>query len=269
MTYKEAVAARLRDPWFRVALALTLLAPLAALVFAAMTRPDVRTADPQQLVLGTAGPAVGLLPLLVFFLAAASPEAPTRRQLLVDHVADLVMLSAAFALGWGVPSVVLVAWLGGGPSAYLALAAYLAEVALLLAAWRGVAAVLDAPGLDSGRLHRRLFLAWLLLATVLPFLSNAVYARWGYGFTEPRGVPAWVLLVDALSPESAFGGLVTATFPRSSVLLDPEALGAWHSPWTFGALLLAWAVVPLLLALRKRPEVAPPAAPPGDAPAEG
>lgn len=258
MTFPDAVAAKLRDPWFRVALALTVLLPLAALVFTLATR-GVGTTDAYVILLGTAGPAANLLPLLVLFLVAASPESATRQQALVAYGGDVVMLLGAFALGWGVPSLVLVVATGLQPSGFVALALYLVEVSLLIAAWRGLAAALDSPGLDSGRLHRRLFLAWLALSAVLPFLSSAAYVRGRFGaFSD---VPAWALLVDALSPESTFNGLVAATFPRTNVMMDPQQVGAWFSPWTFGPILLAWAVVPLLLALRQRPVEAPPAPP--------
>ncbi|HWH08832.1 MAG TPA: hypothetical protein VNX21_06495 [Candidatus Thermoplasmatota archaeon] len=263
MPLRQAVVARLRDPWFRIALALTFLAPLAALVYLVVERGELAGVPPHFMLVHMGSSAIGLLPMLVFFMAASAPEAATRRQLLTDHAADLAMLAAAFALGWGVPALGVLLFLGATPMTALALGVYLVEVALLLAAWRAVAAVVDRPGLDAGQLHRRLFLAWLLLAVLLPFVSQAGYAS----AFRAAGFPPWVLLADALSPESAFTALAGTTFP-GAVVLVPSDGPAWHSPWTYGLLLLAWAVLPLLLALRRRPAEAPPAEPPQDAGAQ-
>lgn len=186
-------------------------------------------------------------------LALLAAQPITRAEVLLGKYAGLWgVLSTALVVGVGAGGLVVVANTREGLLGVQVLLTFLLETMLWGAAWMSITMLVSAYFERRSTAIAGSLLVWFLFAILWVPLAVLLVALTGApGVTAAARGPQWLLAIELLNPNSAYGGIVSRTiggYPGVIGAIVQTALPLDATGFTYGVALLGWVAVPLLVA---------------------
>lgn len=247
----ETFAQRLRDPWV---LGAGIIAAGVPLLLTVAMRSGEPFGVPEAIyVVNLPGQATLLLSLLcVLLVTDVTREALVARNVPATFLHRWLPLATVVTLGYGGISLLNLGLAGHLDGAGLAtLAVHLAVLLGMMAGWLAIAILVRV--LTRGDRHALVvpFFAWAALTALLPLLQQLLGALWS-GAGPADSLPPWTPIFFWSSPTVAGEMLVGSLYPGWAFSAAGPLGAAWNHPAAHGAVLVAWTVIPLLLAAQVR-----------------
>lgn len=181
-------------------------------------------------------------------LLAAQPV--TRAQVLLGKYAGLAgVLSTAVAAGVGSGGLLVLMNTREGLLGAQVLIVFLLETLLWGAAWMSLALLISSIFVRRSTAAAGALLVWFLFSIIWVPLAVIIVASTGQPGVAPARAPQWLLLLELLNPNGAYGGLVSRTiggYPGVIGSVVQAVLPLKATAWTFAVALVGWVVLPLV-----------------------
>lgn len=181
-------------------------------------------------------------------LALLAAQPLTRAEILLGKYLGLLgVLGAALAVGLGGGGLLVLVGSGGGLDDLGLLATFLGATLLWAAAWTSITLLVSAQFARRGTAIAGGLLVWFLFSILwIPLTILLVASVPTSGPGEPA--PGWLVIVELLNPNSAYGGLLSRTiggFPGIVGTIVEALLPTSGGAGIFMLALLAWTALPL------------------------
>lgn len=264
---RKEYAEHLRNYWILTTTGIFLaLVLVASGVVTAITSlgQDLSLADIRDTIGTMRFVAAVLLPVLALMLGYATvageresgslallvAQPVTRAQVLLGKYVGLWgVLSTALVGGIGVGGLLIVGSTRGGLVGIQVLLVFLLETLMWGAAWLSITMLISAFFERRATAVAGSMVVWFTFAILwVPVTALVIAMTVSPGARPASAAPQWLLLLELLNPNSAYGGLVSRTiggYPGVIGFIVQASLPLKATAFTYGVALLAWIVAPL------------------------
>lgn len=183
-------------------------------------------------------------------LALLVAQPVTRAQILLGKYLGLWgVLSTALLLGVGLGGLFILGNTREGLVGLQVLAVFVLETMLWGGAWVAIALLVSSLFQLRSTALAGAILAWFVFSILWVPLTVLIVASASPPSVTPDDAPQWLLLLELLNPNSAYGGLVSRTiggYPGVIGAIVQAVLPLKATAFTFGFALVGWIVLPLV-----------------------